>query len=152
MWSDPSEVAVEWEDSERGVSYCFGKICVDRFLAKFDFDLVCRAHMVVEDGYEFFNNRTLVTVFSAPNYCGEFDNKGAVMTGLWFNNLVNQDLLCSFEILKPVYGKTGKRRMTYISPQPMSHHSISPPASSPSAPSPLASMVETDAPTTTASA
>lgn len=33
-------------------------------------DLVCRAHMVVEDGYEFWNDRTLVTVFSAPNYCG----------------------------------------------------------------------------------
>jgi hypothetical protein len=28
---------------------------------------VCRAHMVVEDGYEFFNDRLLVTVFSAPN-------------------------------------------------------------------------------------
>ena len=36
-------------------------------------DLICRAHMVVEDGYEFYNDRTLVTVFSAPNYCGEFD-------------------------------------------------------------------------------
>lgn len=33
-------------------------------------DLICRAHMVVEDGYEFWNDRTLVTVFSAPNYCG----------------------------------------------------------------------------------
>jgi serine/threonine-protein phosphatase PP1 catalytic subunit len=44
-------------------------------------DLVCRAHMVVEDGYEFFNNRKLVTIFTAPNYCGEFDNKGAIMTG-----------------------------------------------------------------------
>ena len=29
--------------------------------------------MVVEDGYEFYNDRSLVTVFSAPNYCGEFD-------------------------------------------------------------------------------
>lgn len=29
-------------------------------------DLICRAHMVVEDGYEFYNDRTLVTVFSAP--------------------------------------------------------------------------------------
>lgn len=26
--------------------------------------------MVVEDGYEFWNDRSLVTVFSAPNYCG----------------------------------------------------------------------------------
>lgn len=31
-------------------------------------DLICRAHMVVEDGYEFYNDRTLVTVFSAPKY------------------------------------------------------------------------------------
>ena len=25
---------------------------------------------VVEDGYEFFAKRQLVTLFSAPNYCG----------------------------------------------------------------------------------
>jgi hypothetical protein len=31
---------------------------------------------VVEDGYEFFADRKLVTIFSAPNYCGEFDNSG----------------------------------------------------------------------------
>ena len=44
-----------------------------------DLDLLVRAHQVVEDGYEFFANRMLVTLFSAPNYCGEFDNAGAVM-------------------------------------------------------------------------
>jgi len=93
LWSDPSETAEDWEDNERGVSYCFGKSVVQDFLARNDFDLVCRAHMVVEDGYEFFGNRILVTVFSAPNYCGEFDNNGAVMH-------VNEDLLCSFEIIQ----------------------------------------------------
>jgi serine/threonine-protein phosphatase PP1 catalytic subunit len=35
---------------------------------------------VVEDGYEFFAKRSLVTLFSAPNYCGEFDNAAAMMT------------------------------------------------------------------------
>ncbi|RIA97038.1 Metallo-dependent phosphatase-like protein [Glomus cerebriforme] len=95
LWSDPSETAVDWEDNERGVSYCFGKAIIMEFLQRHDFDLVCRAHMVVEDGYEFFNERTLVTVFSAPNYCGEFDNFGAVMS-------VNEELLCSFELLKPL--------------------------------------------------
>lgn len=94
LWSDPSDTTLEWEDNERGVSYCFGKAVVDEFLARHEFDLVCRAHMVVEDGYEFFNGRSLVTVFSAPNYCGEFDNYGAVMA-------VNEELLCSFELLKP---------------------------------------------------
>ncbi|KAJ3017559.1 serine/threonine protein phosphatase Pzh1 [Thoreauomyces humboldtii] len=110
LWSDPSDTANDWEDNERGVSYCFGKQIVSEFLARHDLDLVCRAHMVVEEGYEFFNNRTLVTVFSAPNYCGEFDNKGAVM-------FVNEDLLCSFEILQPQahprHGSKGsKRRMS----------------------------------------
>ncbi|CAM0135136.1 unnamed protein product [Umbelopsis sp. WA50703] len=94
LWSDPSETVVEWEDSDRGVSYCFGKKVVDEFLTKNDFELVCRAHMVVEDGYEFFGDRALVTVFSAPNYCGEFDNFGAIMG-------VNEELLCSFELLTP---------------------------------------------------
>lgn len=69
---------MEWEDNERGVSYCFGKGVLQDFLSKHEFDLVARAHMVVEDGYEFFADRTLVTIFSAPNYCGEFDNKGQV--------------------------------------------------------------------------
>lgn len=107
LWSDPSDTALDWEDNERGVSYCFGKTVIGAFLARYDFDLICRAHMVVEgtlfrlllheltraDGYEFWNERTLVTIFSAPNYCGEFDNFGAVMS-------VSEDLLCAFELLK----------------------------------------------------
>ncbi|KAG0051495.1 hypothetical protein BGZ83_003616 [Gryganskiella cystojenkinii] len=104
LWSDPSETALDWEDNERGVSYCFGRSIIQKFLNKHDFDLVCRAHMVVEDGYEFFNDRTLVTVFSAPNYCGEFDNFGAVMS-------VSEELLCSFELLKPIDQATAKAQM-----------------------------------------
>ena len=49
---------------------------------------------MVEDGYEFFADRQLVTIFTAPNYCGEFDNAGAVMA-------VDESLMCSFRILKP---------------------------------------------------
>lgn len=67
LWSDPAEMDQDWESNERGVSYCFGKKVIVDFLARHDFDLVCRAHMVVEDGYEFYTDRLLVTVFSAPN-------------------------------------------------------------------------------------
>lgn len=67
LWSDPADMDQDWEANERGVSYCFGKKVITEFLTAHDFDLVCRAHMVVEDGYEFFNDRVLVTVFSAPN-------------------------------------------------------------------------------------
>ena len=58
-------------------------------------DLICRAHQVVEDGYEFFANRTLVTVFSAPDYCGEYGNCAAMM-------IVDHNLMCSFKVLKPL--------------------------------------------------
>ncbi|KAJ8083977.1 serine/threonine protein phosphatase Pzh1 [Marasmius tenuissimus] len=105
LWSDPSDTAMDWEDNERGVSYCFGKGIINEFLVRYDMDLICRAHMVVEDGYEFWNDRTLVTVFSAPNYCGEFDNYGACMS-------VSEDLLCAFELLKPLDGAALRKEMT----------------------------------------
>ena len=34
---------------------------------------------VVEDGYEFFAKRQLVTLFSAPNYCGMCTCAGGTM-------------------------------------------------------------------------
>ena len=78
LWSDPELDVTGWAENDRGVSYTFGADVVGKFLSKHDFDLVVRAHQVVEDGYEFFADRQLVTIFSAPNYCGEFDNAGAV--------------------------------------------------------------------------
>jgi len=94
MWSDPDADITGWAENDRGVSYTFGADVVGKFLQKHDFDLVVRAHQVVEDGYEFFADRQLVTIFTAPNYCGEFDNAGAVMA-------VDESLMCSFRILKP---------------------------------------------------
>jgi serine/threonine-protein phosphatase PP1 catalytic subunit len=94
LWSDPSAEVAEWGENERGVSYVFGEAPIKRFLAKHNLDLVCRAHQVVEDGYEFFANRALVTIFSAPNYCGDFDNAGGML-------VVDQNLTCSLRILAP---------------------------------------------------
>ncbi|EES13960.1 hypothetical protein BDA96_07G159800 [Sorghum bicolor] len=98
LWSDPDRDSSGWGDNDRGVSFTFGADKVTEFLNKQDLDLVCRAHQVVEDGYEFFADRQLVTIFSAPNYCGEFNNAGALMN-------VDASLLCSFQILKPYRGK-----------------------------------------------
>lgn len=99
LWSDPDPLVktfslTNWPKNDRGVSYSFGRKHVDYFLSTFNMDLIVRGHMVVEDGYEFFNKRKLVTVFLAPNYCGEFNNYGAVMS-------VDKSLCCSFELLKP---------------------------------------------------
>lgn len=116
LWSDPEKEVDTWGENDRGVSFTFGPKIVEGFLRHHDFDLVCRAHQVVEDGYEFFADRQLLTLFSAPNYCGEFDNAAALMT-------VSKDLLCSFQILKPAdkkskysYGGNGTRAVTPLRP------------------------------------
>jgi len=96
LWADPNPEPSNtgWGENDRGVSFTFGADVVENFLKRHEFDLIVRAHQVVEDGYEFFAQRRLVTVFSAPNYCGEFDNAGAMMS-------VDQTLMCSFQILRP---------------------------------------------------
>ncbi|TYJ46384.1 hypothetical protein E1A91_A02G117500v1 [Gossypium mustelinum] len=98
LWADPDKDLDGWGENDRGVSYTFGADIVSEFLKKHDLDLICRAHQVVEDGYEFFAKRQLVTIFSAPNYCGEFDNAGAMMS-------VDDSLTCSFQILKSLEKK-----------------------------------------------
>lgn len=94
LWSDPDQDIDGWGENDRGVSYVFGVKVLRRFLDQHNLDLVCRAHQVVEDGYEFFGTRELVTIFSAPNYCGEFDNAAAILS-------VNEELVCSFQVFGP---------------------------------------------------
>jgi len=98
LWSDPTQETYGFGQNDRGVSVSFGPDIVQSFLQKEELDLVVRAHQVVEDGYEFFAGRQLVTIFSAPNYCGEFDNAAAVLT-------IDEALRCSFRVLKPAQGQ-----------------------------------------------
>lgn len=66
LWSDPDSDVQHWGENDRGVSWTYGEAIVADFCHTYDFDLIVRAHQVVENGYEFFAGRKLVTVFSAP--------------------------------------------------------------------------------------
>ena len=100
LWSDPDRYgSKEWDMNDRGISVIFNSEVVKKFTEKHNLDLIVRAHQVVEEGYEFFASRRLVTIFSAPNYCGEFDNIGGVLH-------IDEDLKCNFNLIKPF--KVGK--------------------------------------------
>jgi len=71
------------------VSFKFGADVLKRFMERHDLDLICRAHQVVQSGYEFFCDRKLVTIFSAPNYCGQFDNDAGALN-------IDERLCCKF--------------------------------------------------------
>ncbi|OQR76675.1 serine/threonine-protein phosphatase PP1-beta-like [Tropilaelaps mercedesae] len=105
-WSDPNREADGWIPSARGVGYQFGKTPLWEFLERFNFDLLARAHEVVQDGYEFFAHRRCVTIFSAPKYCDQFDNAAAIMR-------VAEDLTCSFVIIRPPTAEHPKIRVEY---------------------------------------
>jgi len=92
VWSDPSTNLknIGWGMNDRGVSFIFGQSVIDEFCQANEIDLIVRGHQVVQEGFEFFNSqKNFLTIFTAPNYCGEFGNLGAVME-------VDQDLCCVF--------------------------------------------------------
>lgn len=91
LWSDPVQDIIGWSENDRGVSFNFGPDVVSRFLDKHDMDLIVRGHEVVEDGYEFFAQQQLVTIWSAPNFMGKYDNVAALMS-------IDESLLCSFQV------------------------------------------------------
>ena len=104
VWSDPSDVlSDDFGENERNVSVTFSKKVVEEFTKNNDLDLICRAHQVVEEGFQFFAGMKLVTIFTAPNYMGEFDNNGGILE-------VGEDLLCKIHVLKPNIERKGKRK------------------------------------------
>lgn len=58
-----------WGVSPRGAGYLFGSDVVAQFNASNDIDMICRAHQLVMEGYKWHFNETVLTVWSAPNYC-----------------------------------------------------------------------------------
>uniref|UniRef100_A0A1I7UJH4 Serine/threonine-protein phosphatase n=2 Tax=Caenorhabditis tropicalis TaxID=1561998 RepID=A0A1I7UJH4_9PELO len=94
-WADPDPDVVLYEASPRGAGRIFGAKAVEEFCRHFQLDLIVRAHQVVQDGYEFFADKRLVTIFSAPFYCGSTNNVAAVLN-------VDSDMLASFMLIKPV--------------------------------------------------
>ena len=75
-------------NKDRGISVCFSKSAVDDFTKNNDLDLICRAHQVVEEGFQFF---------------GEFDNNGGILK-------VNENMVCSLYIIKQKINNSEKKK------------------------------------------
>jgi len=86
FWSDPFDGEGFVFNEDRGTSFFYGHDVVEKFLKKHSFDLLCRAHQVITDGYE-FPFPGAVTVFSSPYD----DSLGAIL-------VVHDNLECSFHV------------------------------------------------------
>lgn len=90
LWADPvedgsAERAEFIENQHRGCSFKFGYQPLKKLLTSIGVKMLIRGHEVQQDGFKLHKwNEDAVpvmcTVFSAPNYCGVYQNKGAVLT------------------------------------------------------------------------
>jgi len=78
LWSDPQPMPGR-APSKRGVGLSFGPDVTANFLERNGLKLVVRSHEVKDAGYELEAGGKLITVFSAPNYCDQMGNKGALL-------------------------------------------------------------------------
>lgn len=119
LWSDPAAADDDWgwDEPRRGVSSCsYGADVVAEFCERNGVEMVCRAHEEKQAGYEVAAGGKLVTVFSAPDYCGTAGNDGAVM-------VVGEDLACSFRVIKPAARPAGSFLVLDLDPNapPVAH-------------------------------
>lgn len=116
LWADPVDTDKDKDDGDsdgddepttwfayndtRQCSYLFGIDAVKTFLTKNKLTAIIRAHEAQLEGYKMHMvNETsgiprVITIFSAPNYCDVYKNKGAVLK--FDNELLNiRQFVCS---------------------------------------------------------
>ena len=78
IWSDPGTTG--WMKSQRGVGYLYGSDVTSTFLEINGLKGLIRSHQLAYEGFKFhFEEKNVITVWSAPNYCGRCFNRGAVL-------------------------------------------------------------------------
>ena len=76
LWSDPCSINGR-HPSNRGVAITFGPDVVKEFLKTNKLQKIIRSHECKSEGYDIIGD--VITVFSAPNYCDNMGNKGAII-------------------------------------------------------------------------
>ena len=99
LWADPCDkdneaIKIDWiPNKTRGCSFIFGAKAATPFLNKNNYLSIIRGHEAQLEGFKMskWNPKvefpSVITVFSAPNYCDVYHNKGAFIK--FVNNSIN---------------------------------------------------------------
>ncbi|EKX73563.1 serine/threonine protein phosphatase pp2a, putative [Theileria equi strain WA] len=78
LWSDPED-RTGWGLSPRGAGFTFGYDITKAFNQNNGLDLIARAHQLTMEGFQWSQDKNVVTIFSAPNYCYRCRNQAAIL-------------------------------------------------------------------------
>ncbi|CCW66960.1 unnamed protein product [Phytomonas sp. Hart1] len=68
---------IGFSHNARGTGHTFGEDITCSFLKMNKFNYIIRAHQCVQQGFQWIHQHRVLTIFSAPNYCG-IKNKGSI--------------------------------------------------------------------------
>ncbi len=82
FWNDPSEEIDTFQPNfQRGGYKLYGEKSVEGFLQENDLSMIIRAHQVQTNGYKYYFDKKLLSIFSVSNYKGENQGKYAHVKG-----------------------------------------------------------------------
>lgn len=109
MWSDPDDIET-WVISSRGAGWLFGSRVTKEFNHINGLSLIARAHQLANNGYQYwFPEKSLVTVWSAPNYCYRCGNVAAILQ-------IDENMEKKFETFKEVPESAAAPNYKYVLP------------------------------------
>ena len=108
LWSDPEE-RLGWGVSPRGAGYIFGSDISKKFTQRNNLMMVNRAHQLVMKGYNWSHEKSVCTLFSAPNYCYRCGNQAGIME-------VDENLKYNIQQFDPNPIKRGKLEISKRAP------------------------------------
>lgn len=78
LWACFDPDVAGWAHQDKAIDLIYGPDVLDTFLRQNNLEKICCSTRVMEEGYKSHEDR-LLDVVSASNYCGDFDNRGAVL-------------------------------------------------------------------------
>ena len=92
--SSPDKNVLDYDEDEKGMLLFGEKIVLD-FMQKNNLDLIVRGNQYVYNGYEFFAQNKLVTIFSAPHFKSKDKNSACIL-------IIDENLQIHFNVLRPI--------------------------------------------------
>lgn len=80
LWNDPAETGDGYmANNQRGIFFTFGRDVFDEFMDRNNLELMIRAHEPWPDGYKYFFDKRLISVFSSADYYKDVKPKAVLV-------------------------------------------------------------------------